>query len=302
MAVAGCTADGQSPSSAPVIAGSATSVGSAAPPCPVEAVPVTVTVDQWGDVVEQLGGACATVTTIITGTAGDPHEYEPTSNDALAFSGARLVVINGLGYDAWADKLIDGSSPRPAVVDAGARAGRQDGDNPHVWYRPSTVDAVAVAVSQELHTLLPGASAYLDRQAAAWREAYRPVHELVDALRARSEGKGYVATEAVFDDMAAAVGLVDRTPAGYRQSAANGSEPAPGDLAAFEKVLGDHEADVLIVNTQTEGALVDQLRAQAGDAGVPTVDVTETVPPGEPTFVAWQLHQLEALDRALGGS
>jgi zinc/manganese transport system substrate-binding protein len=57
-----------------------------------------------------------------------------------------------------------------------------------------------------------------------------------------------------------------------------------------------------VVNTQTEGSTAGQLRSAADAAGVPVVEVTETVAPGQPSFVAWQAGQLEALDRALGGS
>jgi zinc/manganese transport system substrate-binding protein len=98
------------------------------------------------------------------------------------------------------------------------------------------------------------------------------------------------------------VGLTDRTPAGYREAVSNDSDPSPGDLAAFEAALSDGEVDVLVVNTQTEGSVPDQLRAAAEDAGVPVVEVTESPPQGGGSFVAWQLGQLEALTAALSGS
>src|SRR4051794_14788110 len=71
--------------------------------CPTSAVPVVVTVDQWGDIVDQLAGACGTVTTIFKSSSADPHDYEPTPADIAEFSGAKLVVENGLDYDPWAD-------------------------------------------------------------------------------------------------------------------------------------------------------------------------------------------------------
>ena len=80
--------------------------------------------------------------------------------------------------------------------------------------------------------------------------------------------------------MAAALGLEDATPSGYRKAAANGSEPGPADLAAFEDLLSSRAIDVLIYNRQTEGAVPKQLRAAAERAGVPVVEVTETVAPG----------------------
>ena len=120
-------------------------------------------------------------------------------------------------------------------------------------------------------------------------------------MKAVATGRTYAATESVFDDMAAAVGLVDLTPEGYRAAAANESDPAPADVNAFEELLRGGTVDVLIVNTQTEGSLPAQLRSVAEKAGVPVVEVTETVPPGETSFVAWQVDQLTALRAALGG-
>ena len=58
--------------------------------------------------------------------------------------------------------------------------------------------------------------------------------------------------------------------------------------------------DVLIVNVQTEGAIPEQIRAAAEDAGVPVVEVSETMPKGAAGFVDWQVGQLQALRAALG--
>jgi zinc/manganese transport system substrate-binding protein len=106
----------------------------------------------------------------------------------------------------------------------------------------------------------------------------------------------------VFDYQAEALGLANKTPQGYRQAAANESDPSPADIKAFQTALAGGEIDVLIFNTQTEGSVSDQLRKSAEQAGVPVVEVTETVPPGQDSFVAWQDGQLAALAKALGVS
>ena len=68
---------------------------------------------------DALAGDCARVTTIINSTAGDPHDYEPTPADNVAFSKAALVVMNGLSYDHWAEDAVDTLSSKPAVVNGG---------------------------------------------------------------------------------------------------------------------------------------------------------------------------------------
>ena len=269
--------------------------------CPVDPVRVVVTVDQWGDTVERLGGDCAEVTTIITGSSADPHDYEPSPADVAAFEDAQLVVRNGLGYDGWANRAIATLDRRPVVVDAGNVADRSDGDNPHVWYSPEVVRNVAGAVTSQLARLAPGATDVVERLHAEWVDQLAPYDAEIAAVAQLAAGKSYAATEPVFDGMAAAVGLTDATPPGYRDAALNESDPAPGDIAAFERAVERGEVDVLIDNTQTEGPTPSRLRDAAEHAGVPVVEVSETLPPGVGSFVEWQVDQLSALRTALGG-
>lgn len=297
-------------------AGNAASVRSGDPAaCPGEVVDVVVSVGQWTDLVESLGGACATVTTVVTSPAVDPHSFEPDTAAIAAFSDADLVVVNGGGYDGWAEAAVENLDTAPALVDVADLAGLEDGAHaeeeraeeglgeggadPHLWYQADVLPLVAAAVTEELGGLSPESTGYFDEQAALWAEELRPYLDAVESLRAEAAGRSYAATETVFDRMAAAVGLEDRTPEGYRRAAGNESEPAPGDLTAFETALADGSVDVLVYNSQTRGSIPDQLRASAEDAGVPVVEVTESPSDAEGSFVAWQLGQLTALRDAL---
>lgn len=268
--------------------------------CPVAPVSVVVSVDQWGDIVADLAGDCAEVTTIVEGAAGDPHEFEPSPSDLAAFERADLVILNGLGYDTWATDATDALSDRPEVVDAGEVAGRSAGDNPHLFYDPAVVGDVAEAVTAALGEVsAPAAEPYFAERSIRWHRSMEPYDALIERVAAHDPGRSFAATESVFDPMAAALGLRDVTPSGYRRAAANESEPAAADLAAFEEALGEGSVDVLVLNTQTEGSVPEQLRRVARSNGVTVVEVTETVPDGE-SFLTWQVAQLEALARALG--
>ncbi|HEX2286796.1 MAG TPA: zinc ABC transporter substrate-binding protein [Mycobacterium sp.] len=302
----------------------ATTTAEAGGECPTTPVHVVVSVDQWGDIVSELGGQCADVTTVLASSSVDPHDYEPAPTDAAKFEGAQLVVINGGHYDEWAAKLAATSAADAPVVNAlevsGAEAGHEDehghadeahgaaGDeqshegeaNPHAWYNPSAVTAVADAVTAEFGKIAPDAAGYFDQRRAEFTETMKPYDGLIDSIKANASGKTYAATESVFDDMAAAVGLVNRTPEGYQTASANESDPSPADLDAFLRLLGDRGVDVLIYNTQTEGSVPQQIRSAAEQAGVPVVEVTETVPPGVSSFESWQVGQLTALAKALG--
>ncbi|KUH74231.1 ABC transporter substrate-binding protein [Mycolicibacterium novocastrense] len=272
-------------------------------PCPVRPVDVVVSVDQWADIVSQLGGGCAQVATVLAGSAADPHDFEPAPSDAAKFEGAQLVVLNGGHYDEWAVKLAASTAPDAPVVEAVVAAGHQDHQgetNPHAWYDPAAVTALADAVTARLRQLAPEAAGYFDERRVAFAEDLKPYHELIDSLKAKASGKSYAATETSFDDMGAALGLTNRTPRGYQVASSNDSEPSPADLDAFLQLLSDRGVDVLIYNVQTEGSVPQQLRMVAEQSGVPVVEITETLPPDADSFLSWQVDQLIALGEALG--
>jgi zinc/manganese transport system substrate-binding protein len=297
LAATGCSSS-QTKTSAPGAPGATGSTAAAS--CPTAAVPVVVSVDQWGDIVSELGGACTNVKTVLAGSSVDPHDYEPSPSDAASFTGARLVVVNGAGYDTWASKLAAGSAGGAAVVSAAAVTKTPDGANPHLWYLPSAVTAVADAVTAELGKLDPQAGDYFSQRRSQFTAAMSPYTGLIDKIKAGAAGKSYAATETVFDYQAQALGLVNKTPAGYQRASANESDPSPGDIDAFRNALAAHQIAVLIYNTQTQGSIPEQIRSAAQQAGVPVVEVTETVPPGQTSFEGWQYAQLVALGKALG--
>ncbi len=297
-----CGSEQSSPStstrSSGVLAAPATS--SAPPPCPGAPVDVAVSVDQWGDLVSQLGGACAVVKTVLVSSSVDPHDYEPSPRDAATFSGARLIVINGAGYDPWALKLAAISADVAPVISAADVTKTPDGDNPHLWYRPSAVTGVADAVTAELSEIDPQTRAYFTDRRTAFTAALQSYTRLINTIKAHGAGKTYAATEGIFTYMADALGLVNKTPQGYQQAAASESDPSPADIQAFLDALAGHRIDVLIYNPQTEGSIPDQIRAAAERANVPVVSVTETVPQDQTTFAGWQDTQLTKLAKALG--
>jgi zinc/manganese transport system substrate-binding protein len=299
-----------------------------APPCPVTPVEVVVSVDQWGEIVSALGGACTNVTTLLASSSVDPHDYEPSPADAAKFGDAQLIVINGGHYDEWAAKLAASSAPGVPVVDAVElsahdeaghdeaghdhdeaghdEAGHDEaghdhgGQNPHVWYDPAAVTTVSDAVTTELKKLAPQAADYFTQRRSDLGQAFAPYDEAIAAIKGSATGKTYAATEAVFDPMATALGLQNKTPQGYQTASNNETDPSPADLNAFLSLLRDKGVDVLIYNTQTQGSVPEQIRGAAEQAGVPVVEVTETVTPGADSFEAWQVDQLTSLAKALG--
>ncbi len=272
-----------------------------APACPTAPVRVVVTTNVWGSVVDQLVGSCANVSTIITNSTADPHDFEPTAETSASFAGAQLVVMNGLGYDEWATKIVKSlGSAAPPVLNLGDALGLKVGVNPHIWYSPDYVAKSAQAITGQIKGVSSAPADYFDTQAATFAAALKPYLAKIAAIKSQFAGTKIGATETIFDYMAAATGLVITTPAGFVAAVANGSEPPAADVAEFRNQLSNGTDKVLIFNGQTEGGLPNQMRETAQAKSVPIVDVTESLNPPDATFQAWQIAQLDALSSALG--
>ena len=102
------------------------------------AIRVTAAENFWGSVATQLGGKKVAVTSIIVNPDTDPHSYEPTAADGRALASSQMAIVNGIGYDTWASKLLAANpSSGRVVLDVGSLLGLTQGDNPHQWYSPS---------------------------------------------------------------------------------------------------------------------------------------------------------------------
>ena len=252
----------------------------------------------YGDVARRIGGADVAVTSILANPNADPHEFEANAAAARAIADAAIVVFNGAGYDAWVEKLLSASrSPSRRVIEVAALVGKKSGDNPHLWYEPSTMPALAAKLADALSTLDPAGAADYARRLSGFRAALAPLNARIAALRSKYAGTPVTATEPVFGYMADALGLEMRNRP-FQLAVMNGTEPSAAAIAAFEKDLRTRTVRVLLYNTQTTHALAERMRAIAKEAGVPVVTITETAPQDR-SYQAWMLAQLEELGRAL---
>src|SRR5256885_17025770 len=99
-----------------VVAGLGACHGSEATNSTAGKIRVVAAEDVWGDVARQVGGERVAVTSIVSDPGVDPHDYEARPRDGIAFGRARLVIVNGLGDDSWASKLVAANGGRPRTV------------------------------------------------------------------------------------------------------------------------------------------------------------------------------------------
>jgi zinc/manganese transport system substrate-binding protein len=255
----------------------------------------------WGSIAGQIAGNKADVQSIITNPAQDPHAYEPTAQDARALATSRLAIVNGIGYDPWAPKLLDANSDSARVVlDVGSRLHLHDGDNPHRWYSPANVDSVAHYITADLSKLDPKNAKFYARRLAAFETTglggYR---RLIAEIKRRYANVPVGASESIFALLAPALGLNLVTPASFMKAVSEGTEVSARDTITTQHQITRRQIKVWIYNPQNATPQIQRLNALARAAHIPVATITETLTPAGATFEQWQTAQLERLERAL---
>lgn len=271
-----------------------------AQPAAADPIPVVAAENFYGDVAAQIGGAAVAVTSILTNPDEDPHLFEASPSTARALVAAKLVIYNGVDYDPWMDKLLSANrAPGREIIVAADLMHRKSGDNPHLWYDPATMPAVAKAIATELGVIDPSNKAAFDKGLATFLESLQPFVEKVKAMHGKYAGSTVTATEPVAGYLAEAIGLKMRNKE-FQLAVMNDAEPTAKQVAAFENDLKGHAVKVLLYNNQATEELTKRMQSIALSSHVPVVGVSETEPPGV-TYQAWMTKQLDALDKALSG-
>lgn len=253
----------------------------------------------YGDVAKQVGGDYVEVTSILNNPDQDPHLFEASTKTARALHSAKLVIYNGADYDPWMEKLLAASpSANRTVIVAANLIGAKPGDNPHLWYKPATMPAMARAVSAALAAADPDHREQYAANLARLIQSLAPIETRITQLKQSYAGVAVTATEPVAGYLCDAVGLTVRNTR-FQLSVMNDTEPAASDIAAFEQDLRGKRVRALIYNAQAVSALTKRMLALAHQSNVATVSVTETEPAGK-TYQAWMSEQIDALARALG--
>ncbi len=252
----------------------------------------------YGDVASQLGGADVSVTSILSSPSADPHTYEPTARDADAIARADVIVENGLGYDAFADKLIVASpDDSRSIVRVGTFRHRL-GDNPHVWYEAATLRAFTAVLANALVARLPRKAAEIAHRRDAIVAWTRALEAREIAVGKRHPAARVAITEPVFDYVLHAANVAIATPRAFSHAIEEGNDPAPQDVDAMQALLAQKRVAAFVYNRQTVEPATTRLLATATGARVAVVGITETLP-ANLTTQGWIDGELAALDRAL---
>jgi zinc/manganese transport system substrate-binding protein len=258
----------------------------------------------WGSLASQLGGAHAQVTSIITNPATDPHDYEPSGPDAVNLSGAQLAIINGVGYDTWATKIVSADpGSNQTVLTVGDLVGVAPGGNPHRWYSPANVRTVIDRITADYTAIDPNDAAYFMAQHdAVVNTNLKEYFDLIDEIKTTSGGTPVGASESIFALLAEATGLNLITPPSFLDAISEGGDPTAADKQTIDTQIADKKIKVYVYNSQNATPDVQRQVDAARANGIPVTTITETLSPAGATFQQWQVRELTALRDALTAS
>ena len=195
----------------------------------------------WGSLVGQLGGTHVNVTSIVSDPNTDPHQYESDPANARAVANAKLVIINGAGYDTWCQSLINASNtPGQTVLNvqsAVGLAGKSD-LNPHFWYSPYYVNDTVHAMYKDLVAIDPSDTTYFHQNYANLNSSlWSSFMSREKTIKQQFAGHPVAATEDIFVYMANATGLKVVSPDGFMVAVAEGNDPPAQDVATFQQLM-----------------------------------------------------------------
>ncbi|SRR6266581_9469850 len=262
---------------------------------------VVATENFWGGIARQLGGTHITETSIINNPNTDPHDYEPTAADARTIASARLVIVNGIGYDPWAPKLLAANPVQGRrTLTVGDLLGLKPGDNPHQWYSAAHVRRVIEAITADYKRIDPGDASYFDSQQKTFEtKTLARYNRLIAQVRARYAGTPVGASESIVSPLAATLGLKMLTPYSFLKAISEGTEPTAQDKATIDAQIKGKQIKIYVYNSQNATPDVAAQVKEATAAGIPVTTVTETLTPAGATFQQWQVSELQGIENAL---
>jgi zinc/manganese transport system substrate-binding protein len=286
--LAGCASGGGGPA------------GTSAPPA---GVPVVASTNVYGAVVRAVGGDRVRVDSIINEPTADPHSYESTPADAAKVSAAKLVVLNGGGYDDFMSKLVASAGTQPKVIDAVTVSGLNPDSGAgaeHVWYSLDTIEKLAAQVAADLGALDATGNATYAANLAAFNGQVDGLRAKVDAIKAAHSGARVAATEPVSGYLLEVAGLTDTTPPAFVEAVEAETDPPAATLNEMQKLFqAPDPVRALVVNPQTETPVTTQVEQAATAGNVPVVQMSETIPPSIADYQTWMGQQIDALAGAL---
>ena len=257
--------------------------------------------NEYANVIQQVGGKYVQASAIMSNPNTDPHIFEASASVARLVSGAQLVVQNGVGYDTFMTTIENAapSSSRKVIVVQDLLGLPTDTPNPHLWYKPVTMPAVANAIAADLAALQPAHAAYFKARAAAFIGSLTAWDNAIAAFKAKYPNTPVATTEPVADYMLQAAGAENLTPFAFQADIMNGTDPSAQDVAIERSLFTQHKVKAFLYNQQVTDSLTQSFITLAHANGIPVVGVYETMPVPGYDYQSWMLAEVQDLQKAV---
>ena len=257
--------------------------------------------NEYANVISQVGGKYVQVSAIMSNPNTDPHTFEASASVARLVSSAQLVVQNGVGYDGFMNTIENAapSSSRKVVVVQNLLGLPDSTPNPHLWYKPGTMPAVANAVAADLAAIQPAHASYFKANASAFVASLAGWNNAIAAFKAKYPNTPVATTEPVADYMLQAIGADNLTPFAFQADIMNGTDPSAQDVAVERSLFTQHKVKVFVYNQQVTDSLTESFITLAQANGIPVVGVYETMPVPGYDYQSWMLAEVQDLQKAV---
>ena len=257
--------------------------------------------NEYADVLSQVGGKYVQVSAIMSNPNTDPHTFEASASVAREVSAAQLVVQNGVGYDTFMNTIENAapSSSRKVIVVQNVLGLPDSTPNPHLWYQPGTMPAVANAIAADLAAIQPAHASYFKANASAFISSLAAWDNAIAAFKAKYPNTPVATTEPVADYLLQAIGADNLTPFAFQADIMNGTDPSAQDVAVERSLFTQHKVKVLVYNQQVTDSLTQSFITLAQANGIPVVGVYETMPVPGFNYQSWMLTEVQDLQKAV---
>ena len=231
-------------------------------------LPVVASFSILGDVVSQVGGDRVSVSTLV-GPDADAHVFQPSPSDAKAIAGAKLVVVNGLGFEGWIDRLVRNANYRGQVVVAShdIKARHLPGDDrnkidPHAWQDPVNVEIYVRNIADGLSRLDPSGAPVYQRNATRYLQELTQLDAWAAAQFATIPAKKriVITSHDAFGYFGAHYGIRFLAPQGISTE----SEASAMDVAKLVRQIKLARIRAVYMENMTNPALIEQLARETG--------------------------------------
>ena len=254
-----------------------------------------------GDFVRNVGGDLVNVTTLV-GPDSDSHVYVPAPADAKKVADAKLVFVNGLGFEGWLPRLVKSAGGKASVVTATtgiAPLKRGSQADPHAWqsvanakiYVANVRDALAAVAPADAEAFKSRAQAYLADLDALEREVCEAIAKIPESRRK------VISTHNAFGYFAAAYGVEFIAPLGVSTE----SEASARDIAKIITQIRAAKIPAVFLENISDPRLIGRIAAETGvKVGGTLYSDSLTAEKGDsPTYIDMVRHNIKTLTSAL---